>query len=259
MSNAKSFFSTYVAPGNLSTSDAVVVDVGSFSVNGSLREVFGDEVTYVGVDMEQGPGVDVVLENAYQLPFEDASVDCVVSSSCFEHAEFFWSLFLEIIRVLKPDGLFYLCAPSAGAFHRYPVDCWRFYPDSGVALERWGSANGFNVALLESFIQVGGDWNDFVAVFVKDENSSERFPGRMSDVRRDVENVRVYGDEEVRRFVKHSQAMRAIRAKSHRPSSFRKTFSAAVMLARLARFRARASSRFKEAGVIQSAARVFRR
>ena len=32
------------------------------------------------------------------------------------------------------DWLFYLNAPSNGEFHRYPVDCWRFYPDAGGAL-----------------------------------------------------------------------------------------------------------------------------
>lgn len=259
LNNAESFFSSYLAPGNLATSDSLVVDVGSFSVNGSLRQVFGDKVRYVGVDVEKGPGVDVVLKDPYQLPFGDATVDCVVSSSCFEHSEFFWSLFLEIVRVLKPTGLFYLCAPSAGSFHRYPVDCWRFYPDSGVALERWGSANGFNVALLESFIQVGGDWNDFVAVFVKDENASVHFPGRMSDIRGDVENVRIYGVQEVRRHVKHSQAMRAIRMKSHRPSLISENFNARVILVRLMRLGALALSRLKDVGVMRSLARVFRR
>jgi SAM-dependent methyltransferase len=71
---------------------------------------------------------------SYKLPFADGSVDVVLSSSCFEHSEFFWLLFLEILRVLRPEGLFYLNAPSNGPFHRYPVDCWRFYPDSGNAL-----------------------------------------------------------------------------------------------------------------------------
>jgi hypothetical protein len=90
----------------------------------------------------------------------------------------FWILFLEIIRILKPNGLFYLNAPSNGMFHRYPVDCWRFYPDSGNALIEWGKRNGQNITLIESFIslQTGGSeaeyhWNDYVAIFHKfDEN-----------------------------------------------------------------------------------------
>jgi hypothetical protein len=61
-------------------------------------------------------------------------------------------MFIEIQRVLKPEGLFYLNAPSNGTYHRYPVDCWRFYPDSGVALSHWGQKNGYNTQLIESFV-----------------------------------------------------------------------------------------------------------
>lgn len=72
---------------------------------------------------------------------------------------------LEIIRILKPNGLLYLNAPTTGSFHRFPVDCWRFYPDSGSALVRWAERNDYKPALLESFVQVGGEFQDFVGVF----------------------------------------------------------------------------------------------
>src|SRR3546814_4044367 len=105
------------------------------------------------------------------------------SSSCMEHSEFFWVLFLEMLRIVKPSGLIYLNVPSNGSFHRYPVDCWRFYPDSGSALAKWGKHNGYPVALLESFIgrQDGGPWNDAVAVFVRDEAFAKDYPARMLD------------------------------------------------------------------------------
>jgi SAM-dependent methyltransferase len=126
--------------------------------------------------------VDVVLDDPYKLPFADQSVDVCVSTSCLEHSEFFWLLFQEVLRTLKPTGLFYLNAPSNGSFHRYPVDCWRFYPDSGIALQNWGRRVGYDCALLESFVGHQGtdEWNDFVAVFVKDRAHAARFPQRMS-------------------------------------------------------------------------------
>ena len=80
----------------------------------------------------------MVLDDPYHLPLASESVDVVVSSSRFEHVEFFWLMFNEVLRVFKPDGLFYLNAPSNGEFHRYPVDCWRFYPDAAQALVNWG-------------------------------------------------------------------------------------------------------------------------
>jgi SAM-dependent methyltransferase len=110
-----------------------LADIGAQNVNGSLRSVALPGAQYIGVDFVAGNGVDVIITDPYSLPFEDNSLDVCVSSSCFEHSEFFWLVFNEIMRILKPSGLLYLNVPSNGVFHRYPVDCWRFYFDSGVA------------------------------------------------------------------------------------------------------------------------------
>jgi hypothetical protein len=40
----------------------------------------------------------------------------------------------EISRVLVPGGLVCIIAPGAQGVHRFPVDCWRFFPDSWAAL-----------------------------------------------------------------------------------------------------------------------------
>lgn len=42
-----------------------------------------------------------------------------------------------MVRVLKPGGFMYLNAPSTGYYHGHPVDCWRFYIDSWMALTEW--------------------------------------------------------------------------------------------------------------------------
>ena len=144
----------------------------------------------------------IPMEDPYRLPLADASVDIALSSSCFEHSEMFWVVFLEVMRVLKPTGLFYLNAPSAGSFHRYPVDCWRFYPDSGNALISWGKRNGLNPELLESFTQIGGRWQDYIAVFLKDSAEIERFPARILDSKKDFENGQPSGNPEL---LNHSQ------------------------------------------------------
>ena len=181
----KLFFETYCA----GLEGAVVYDVGAQNVNGSLKDVLPAHLGYVGVDFVAGNGVDIVLEDPYRLPFADGSLDVLVCSSCFEHSQFFWLVFLEMLRVLKPQGLLYLNMPSNGSFHRYPVDCWRFYPDSGRALEAWGARNGCPVRLLESFVgerstesyESGGAWHDFVAVFVKDGAHAAAYPARILD------------------------------------------------------------------------------
>jgi SAM-dependent methyltransferase len=195
LDNGKLFFDVYLK----GSSGLKVIDIGAQDVNGSLRQFCPKSNMYIGVDFIDAKGVDVVISDPNELPFENDSIDICVSSSCFEHSEFFWLTFNEIMRVLKPSGLFYLNAPSKGAFHRYPVDCWRFYPDSGIALQNWGRRSGLNTALLESFtdIQKQSAWNDFIAVFVKDESFSTSYPNRMLAQCNKFANGMIYGSDEL--------------------------------------------------------------
>jgi len=198
MENGKAFFETY-ASASSSSLEATVVDIGSQDVNGSLKQVCRKHLKYIGVDFVGGKGVDIVLDDPYELPFADNSVDIVVSSSCFEHSEMFWVLFLEIMRVLKREGLFYLNAPSNGSVHRYPVDCWRFYPDSGKALVSWAKRNGYSPSLLESYTstQIDDFWNDFVAIYVKDEAFASRHKNRILHGKKDFYNGYLSGSPDI--------------------------------------------------------------
>ncbi|MGF6371290.1 SAM-dependent methyltransferase [Paraburkholderia sp. RAU6.4a] len=173
----KKFFDTYVS----GRDGLKIVDIGSQDVNGSLRSVAPRGCEYIGLDFVGGKGVDIVLTDPYSLPVPENSIDVIVCSSCMEHSEFFWLLFLEMQRLLKPEGIVYLNVPSNGNFHRYPVDCWRFFPDSGVALQNWARRSGYKTTLIESFtgIQKQDVWNDFVAVFVKDADHIAMYPERI--------------------------------------------------------------------------------
>ena len=153
-----------------------IVEIGSRSVNADIRNTLNNNFSYIGLDIEAGKNVDVVLENPYKFPFEDSSIDVIISISVFEHTEFFWLTFLEILRVLKPQGLFFLNAPSNSKYHRHETDNWRFYPDSGNALINWAKKNNFNPILLESFISkqyLECGWNDYVSITLKDKKYLE--------------------------------------------------------------------------------------
>ena len=203
MEYGAAFFNTYLKD----TKDLTIVDIGSQDVNGSLRSVAPPNNKYVGVDFVNAKGVDVVITDPYSLPFENESVDVVVSSSCFEHSEFFWLLFTECLRILKPTGLLYINAPSNGTFHRYPVDCWRFYPDSGVALQKWGKRSGHNCGLLESFIGARKNdvWNDFVAVFIKDDKFASQHTSRIQNAIPTFSNGRLHNSQDILKHVAPSQ------------------------------------------------------
>lgn len=144
------------------------VDVGSYDVNGSYRQFFDiPGWRYTGVDLAAGPNVDVVLRSPYRLPFQSFSVDVVVSGQAFEHVEFFWLTWMEMARVVRPGGYIFLLAPSRGPEHRYPQDCWRFYPDGYRALSKYVSMELLEVSTdWEPHPSPdSGPWGDTVGVF----------------------------------------------------------------------------------------------
>lgn len=159
-----------------------LLEIGSKDFNGSIKSILPNNIKHVGIDIEHGEGVDYVLEDPYNFPIPSDKYDFVVATSIFEHAEFFWLSYLEMLRVLKPNGILYINAPSNARFHRYPKDYWRFYPDASSALLNWGIKNNYSESsLLESFIgdQDKGIWNDFVCVVLKDKLYKDNYPDRI--------------------------------------------------------------------------------
>ncbi len=146
-----------------------ILDVGSMDVNGSLRQFVPKGAAYLGVDLAPGPGVDRVIESA-KFPFGNDAFDLVVSTSCLEHDPLFWLTFAEMCRVTRPDGFVYVSVPSNGPIHRHPIDCWRFYPDSAMALANWSTKVGdCHVDVIENFLMSpsADGWIDQVMVFGK--------------------------------------------------------------------------------------------
>ena len=161
--------------------NGLVIDIGGRNVNGSLRKFFENiGMKYVCVDMEEDASVDVVVPPGERLPFEDGSVDLIVSTSCFEHDPCFWLTFKEMTRIIKPSGYIYINAPTAGPYHTYPGDNWRFYSDAGQALAYWSGKQMSNetiypVKVVETFNVLGECWNDFVCVWQRvDIENSEK-------------------------------------------------------------------------------------
>lgn len=159
---ATQFYNTYCRG---LVDNATVVDFGAYDVNGTLKPIFAKH-NYIGIDMSEGPNVDIVCDNS-KTPFENNTIDVVVSSSCFEHDECFWETFLEMCRIIKEGGYIYINAPSAGDYHGYPGDCWRFYKDSWSALAKWANKNGYVIDLVYSHVEPTGHWKDSIGVFQK--------------------------------------------------------------------------------------------
>lgn len=138
-----------------------VADIGGGDYNGSYRQLFDHpKFEYLAIDIDSTRGVEVVMTAPDRIPFPDGSIDILISGQMLEHCEAFWLVFAEMARVLAADGVMIVIVPSEGPIHRYPVDCYRFYPDSFHALARLN-----NLDLVELFHDDRGPWNDLVGVF----------------------------------------------------------------------------------------------
>jgi SAM-dependent methyltransferase len=114
-----------------------VLDVGSMAhkAQDTYRPLFaGSRYSFTGLDITEGPNVDLVPQDVFHwAEIPSRSFDVVISGQAFEHNPYFWITLAEVARVLVPGGLVAIVAPGGGAVHRYPFDCWRFYPDAWPA------------------------------------------------------------------------------------------------------------------------------
>jgi SAM-dependent methyltransferase len=84
-----------------------VVEVGSRNVNGSIRPFFAglDPESYIGFDVRDGPGVDVVIDcEKLTHRLGGSFADFVVCVETLEHIENWQAAMLEIATALRPGG-----------------------------------------------------------------------------------------------------------------------------------------------------------
>ena len=164
-----------------------ILEIGSKQVNTNNKKTCLDLLKtqdilyeYTGLDIESGENVDIISADPYSYPLESESYDIIICSSVLEHVPLFWKTFLEIVRITRKDGLMYFNTPSSGRIHKYPLDCWRFYPDAYKALE---ICSEDKVELLENYIYEeeqlnillsdkkdqykGNYWHDNIGIFKK--------------------------------------------------------------------------------------------
>lgn len=107
-----------------------VLEVGSYNVNGTPRDVFipFSPKQYLGVDQGAGPCVDRVLEASHlTAALGENSFDVVVSTEMLEHAQDWRTAVSNLKGVTKPGGLLFVTTRGPGfPYHGFPHDHWRF-------------------------------------------------------------------------------------------------------------------------------------
>ncbi|MBU1178790.1 class I SAM-dependent methyltransferase [Patescibacteria group bacterium] len=114
-----------------------IYEFGSLQVEGKFADLrpYFPEKKYVGADMREGLGVDVIL-NLHNIDLPDKSVGTVIVLSTLEHVEFARKAVEEAHRILKPNGVLIISSVMNFPIHDYPSDYWRFTPEGFKSLLR---------------------------------------------------------------------------------------------------------------------------
>jgi SAM-dependent methyltransferase len=139
-----------------------MLEIGSRARSGiSRRDVVQGDWTYVGLDIMEGPNVDIVGDaHAMSTLLPHDSFDAAMSLSVFEHLAMPWKAVLELNKVLKLGGVAFIQTHQTFPLHDEPWDFWRVSADAWPAL--FNAKTGFRVieaAMAEPLMFVAKRWH----------------------------------------------------------------------------------------------------
>ena len=93
--------------------DISILEIGSLDVNGNIRNLFDFASEYIGIDLEKGPNVDLIL-NGTDIDKLNKSFDIIISCECFEHAKDWKEIFNKMCQISKPNSFIVISVASTG-------------------------------------------------------------------------------------------------------------------------------------------------
>ncbi len=90
------------------------LDLGGADVNGTARSLFASDVRWWGLDVEPGPGVDIVADARNWRRDIRPAFDVVLCTELLEHVEHWQAVPLTIYEALVPGGYAFLTCASTG-------------------------------------------------------------------------------------------------------------------------------------------------
>jgi len=91
------------------------------------KDWFPGHGKFVMTDFMAGEDVDVIAD-AHELSrsFGESSFDVIIACSLFEHLERPWIVAEEILKTLKPGGIFFIQTHQTFPVHGFPNDYFRY-------------------------------------------------------------------------------------------------------------------------------------
>jgi hypothetical protein len=109
--------------------DGPVIEVGAkdYGSTVSFRDLYPGK--YVGVDLEAGKGVDMVVDLSAGLgELQEGHFALAICCSVLEHTPTPWVMAANLTRLLRSGGAIYVSVPWVWRYHAYPDDYFRFSP-----------------------------------------------------------------------------------------------------------------------------------
>jgi hypothetical protein len=155
-------------------SDVKILDIGSLDVNGNIKHIFDHPYHYVGLDLAEGPNVDVICPgHLYKSGF---LFDVVTSAECFEHDMYYAKTLLNMFKLLRSGGLMiFTCAstgrPEHGTLRSQPEDA----PFLSGIDEKWGNYyKNLTEDDIRSVMDINNEFTDFS--FQYEPSSCDLYP-----------------------------------------------------------------------------------
>lgn len=111
--------------------DLNILEIGSLDINGSVRSIFANHArTYLGIDIQEGPGVDLVIDAA---GMDTGPIwDVIVCAEVFEHAPEWREIIIRAHGNLVKGGIFIATMAGEGraphsAIDEHPIRDWEYY------------------------------------------------------------------------------------------------------------------------------------
>jgi len=163
---------TLISTNKFKTLKKIVVDLNG--KNSLLRTFYETQgYKYICVDFVKDPLVDITIQIGDKLPFDNQSIDFIVSN--FNNDPLFWMTCKEMCRIIKPEGFIFVTAQSTKS-----TDNYHFNLNTSQTLAYWSgiqlvNEDTFPVKVIEAFYIVVTEFNNLCWVWKRTDNKEQSY------------------------------------------------------------------------------------